>query len=257
MPSCTPFQVSPITAVVGRRGFTLIELLVVISIIALLIAILLPALGKAKLASQSVQCLSNQRQLFLGVEMYTQQYKEWMPIAGYNGTMPFKSSPTWARSVAYLLDLPFQYEQGTIDLAYNNTRMKQTYAPDNRKGIFKCPTENYTNNWKNLNSTSYGWNTSGYGLGMGDNYFLATAAATRDGYRRVMRTEIVKPSGTIVLGDYLARNGLYDYVNTQFTGAVDRFSTYHNGGANVLWNDGHATPLKYEYLTVAMRNRFQ
>lgn len=67
-----------------RRGFTLIELLVVIAVIALLIAILLPTLGKARQAGRAAVCLSNQRQIGTGLVMYANQYKDWIPREGWD-----------------------------------------------------------------------------------------------------------------------------------------------------------------------------
>ncbi len=63
----------------GKRAFTLVELLVVIGIIAVLIALLMPALRKARMAALNIKCQSNLRQIGLGLSMYQQEFRELMP----------------------------------------------------------------------------------------------------------------------------------------------------------------------------------
>ena len=83
-----------LTARRARAGFTLVELLVVIGIIALLIAILMPALSKAREQANAVKCMSNQRNLGNALVLFTQDHKGWMVKAWFNES-PYPGGPSW------------------------------------------------------------------------------------------------------------------------------------------------------------------
>ncbi len=65
----------------NKRAFTLIELLIVLSLIAILAALLFPVLSSARLKASETQCLSNMRQISLGVQLYSEDYEETYPLA--------------------------------------------------------------------------------------------------------------------------------------------------------------------------------
>ena len=81
------------------RGFTLIELLVVIAIIAILSAILLPALSKARARAEGIACLSNPRQMILAWQLYANDHDSLLPYNLGMNASSFRTNLNWVNNV--------------------------------------------------------------------------------------------------------------------------------------------------------------
>ncbi len=200
-----------------QTGFTLIELLVVIAIIAILAALLLPALARAKSKASAVQCLSQMRQIGLATAMYVDDNGGCLPRSSHSA-MAYGQLPWGYALVPYMLGKSFTQPDSQWTNLFNT--------------LYHCPKDKgKKTDW------SYG-----------KNVYPELSAEETGGPTWNALSQIPRPAATVLYAEKIA-SSMADHLMAHFwlEGAqpeVDR--NRHDQRSNYIYCDGHAARQRFE-----------
>jgi prepilin-type N-terminal cleavage/methylation domain-containing protein/prepilin-type processing-associated H-X9-DG protein len=208
----------------GGEAFTLIELLVVVAIIAILAAMLLPALQGAKERAKSAQCMSNLKQIGLLLAMYAGDYEGAFPC--------YRQNSVWGGAQAG-------------DDHWHQKLVNGNYLPySTGQNVFFCPSSQHKLTVADPKFYAYYWGGISYGLSVslahndaGQAEF-ATYAKVRNHSQTIAVTDSYDSNGTDMFGS----GYVYGWSHMGYPPNDDGMAwPRHRGACSVLWVDGHVS----------------
>lgn len=222
-----------------KRNFTLIELLVVIAIIAILAAIMLPSLNKARNKGKQISCLSNEKTIGSAFGLYADDYDDWFPRDyGNVGGGPWPTIKFYDWWVAHVMLYTGNAKEENAGKSWGSS----TEQPP---GVFDCPGNVNTRGNRGM-ATNYAYNCEV------DWKFCKSKSLGRPrSWKRTSIIPILMDGGN----NGLASGRNYDQVQAGY-GQRTFGGAWHSKGHNAVFIDGHAEYAKQEKGTIAMPNKY-
>jgi prepilin-type N-terminal cleavage/methylation domain-containing protein len=241
-----------------RWAFTLIELLVVIAIIAILAAMLLPALARTKCRSQSVQCMNNLKQLNLAFLMYPGDFSD--VLLACQNNMP-DNRPNWIETRGTTKGLDFSAGAWNWDINNDITLSPLWPYTGKSAAIFKCPADMSTVVVGNVRKPRVRSNSMSQVFGKGE-WLDGGPNANQTVWRTYSKlTTILNPVRTFVFVDEHPDSLNDAAFATQCTAnqpndppaaarIIDFPASYHCGACGFSFSDGHSEIHKWKGSTI-------